>query len=117
MAEADNDTCTCCGGTGWYATMERACDCDDGHALANGANANWIESRSLLLAAASAASGATTDLVEAARLATGQNFTRPNQVETASMLIDALRLTIEALPSQGDEMLLVTLNKWVADHA
>ncbi len=79
--------------------------------------ADWDETRSLLLAAASAASGATTDLVEATRLATGQNFTRPNQVETAAMLVDALRLTIEALPSQGDEMLLVTLDKWVADNA
>lgn len=77
---------------------------------------NWDETRSLLLAAASAASGATTDLVEAAREETGRNFTRPNQIETAAMLVDALRLTIEALPSQGDELLLVTLDKWVADN-
>lgn len=78
---------------------------------------NWDETRSLLLAAASAASGAATDLIEAARLATGQNFTRPNQIETATMLADALRLTMEALPSQGDELLLVTLDGWVADNA
>lgn len=78
---------------------------------------DWHEARSLLLAAASAASGATTDLIEAARGGTGRNFTRPNQVETAAMLVDALRLTIEALPSEGDELLLVTLDKWVADNA
>lgn len=79
--------------------------------------ASWDDARSLLLAAASAASGGTTDLIEAARGETGQNFTRPNQVETAAMLVDALRLTIEALPSQGDEMLLVALDKWAADNA
>lgn len=78
---------------------------------------DWAKSQSALLAAASAASGAVTDLVEAARCATGQNFTRPNQVETAAMLVDALRLTLEARSSQGDELLLVTLDRWVADNA
>jgi hypothetical protein len=70
-----------------------------------------------LLAAASAASGAVTDLVEAARLATGQNFTRANQIETITMLIDALRLAVEAKGGEGDEMLLVSLDNWVADNA
>ncbi len=29
-AVGDDDTCTCCHGTGWYESMERHCDCEDG---------------------------------------------------------------------------------------
>lgn len=77
---------------------------------------DWEARRALLLAAASAASGAVTDLVEAARTATGQNLTQANQIETIGMIIDALRLTLEAKGGEGDEMLLVTLDKWIADN-
>ncbi|MEX4006908.1 hypothetical protein [Neoaquamicrobium sediminum] len=77
---------------------------------------DWEAKRTLLLAAASAASGAVTDLVEAARTATGQNLTQANQIETIGMIIDALRLTLEAKGGQGDELLLVTLDKWIADN-
>jgi hypothetical protein len=33
------------------------------------------------------------------------------------MLIDALRLAVEAKGGEGDEMLLVSLDNWVADNA
>ena len=78
--------------------------------------ADWHGSRSKLLAAASAATAASTDIIEAARAATGSNFTRPNQVEIIAALLDAVRLTLEASSHQGDEILLVTLDGWIADH-
>lgn len=79
-------------------------------------SANWQEKRSALLAAASAASAATTDLVETSRDATGARLTNANLAETAGYLIDALRLTLEVRDDQADEMLLATLDKWVADN-
>lgn len=112
----DDDTCTCCDGPGWYGLMEHPCYCEDGIALAENSRPDWDATRSLLLAAASAASGAVTDLVEASRKATGQNLTDANQVETIGMLIDALRLALEVRAGEGDEMLLATLDRWVADN-
>lgn len=76
----------------------------------------WDETRSRLLAAASAASSAATSLVEFSRQATGGGFTRPNVIETLTELNDALRLTIEAGSDPADDMLLATLEKWSVDN-
>lgn len=76
----------------------------------------WEETRSMLLAAASAASASATDLIEAARTATGGTFSRANQVETLTMLNDALRLTLEAGGDEADAALLATLEQWTADN-
>lgn len=76
----------------------------------------WEETRSKLLAAASAASAAVTDLVEASRGATGSNLTRANMVETLTQLNDALRLTLEADGHEDDAALLHALEEWMASH-
>ncbi len=76
----------------------------------------WEDTRSKLLAAASSASAAVTDLVEAARAATGSNLTRPNMVETLTQLNDALRLTLEAGGNEDDAALLHALEEWMASH-
>lgn len=76
----------------------------------------WKETRSALLAAASAASAAAIDLIEFSRDSSGTRLTRPNICETAEYLIDALRLTLEAREDQADEVLLATLDKWVAEN-
>ncbi|MCG8270334.1 hypothetical protein MIC97_02290 [Aquamicrobium sp. NLF2-7] len=78
--------------------------------------ANWQEKRSALLAAASAASAATTDLVEASRDATGARLTNANLIETAGYLIDALRLTLEVREDQADRLLMAMIDDWVADN-
>lgn len=78
--------------------------------------ADWENRRRALLAAASAASAATTDLVETSRDATGARLTNANLTETASYLIDALRLTLEAREEPGDKLLIAMIDDWVADN-
>lgn len=79
-------------------------------------SANWQEKRSALLAAASAASAATTDLVETSRDATGARLTNANLIEVAGYLIDALRLTLEAREDPADRLLMAMIDDWMADN-
>ena len=76
----------------------------------------WPEKRSLLLAAASSASAAVTDLVEASRDASDARLTPANTAETAGYLIDALRMLIEVRENTEDALLLASIEKWDADN-
>ncbi|WP_370312512.1 hypothetical protein [Sagittula sp.] len=56
-----------------------------------------------LLAAASAASCATSDMIEVARDGTMQAAYTAGAVETCTTLADAMRLLLETMPEVGEE--------------